>query len=235
MNIAIVEDDAATRAQLVRYIARYFDNRKGAYSVAEFSDGDEILENYRAAYDLILLDIQMARVDGMKTAEKIRRLDENVFLVFVTNLANYAIRGYSVNALDFILKPVNALMLNQLLQRVERLLDKRVKRFITLPTEQGLARLEVSQICYVETEGHTMSIHTDKGVYRLRETMKSMEGQLAEHGFYRCNNCYLVNLARVERVERGAAVVGGRELAISRPRYKGFMDALTEYIGGVRR
>ena len=87
-----------------------------------FSDGDEILDDFRADYDLILLD-------GLETAEKIRELDRNVYLVFVTNLANYAIRGYSVQAFDFVLKPVNYMMLKQLLQRIDKLVSSRQQAF----------------------------------------------------------------------------------------------------------
>lgn len=234
MHVAIVEDDVRVRARIVQYIEQSFEHDTRRFQVDEFSDGDEILENYRAEYDLVLLDIQMARLDGMKTAEKIRSLDENVYVAFVTNMAQYAIRGYSVNALDFILKPVNYLMVQQLLQRVETLLNKRTSKYITLPTDHGLTRLDVSEIDYIETEGHTLIIYTEKMVYRLNSTMKNMESQLENFGFYRCNNCYLVNLAKVERVNNGIVYINGHQLAVSRPRHKGFMDALVTYIGGVR-
>ncbi len=232
MHIAIVEDDQTTRAQLVSYIDRYFGGDQHFYRIDEFSDGLEIVEDYRASYDLILLDIQMAHMDGLKTAQEIRQVDENVYLVFITNLANYAIRGYSVNALDFVLKPVNYLMLEPILQRVEKLLARRVSQYVTFPTEQGLIRLSVDQVFYVETDGHMVLIHTDREVYRMRETMKEMEKQLSPLGFYRCNNCYLVNMNRLERVEKSIVRIAGQELSISRPRYKGFMDALADFIGG---
>jgi len=232
MRIAIVEDDEAMQRQLSGYLSDFYRERGGSCQITTFADGDEILENYKAAYDLIFLDIHMQRVDGMKTAEKIRQLDENVFLVFVTNLANYAIRGYSVGALDFLLKPVNYLMLKQLLIRVDKLMAARDKRFITLPTEKGMARLDVGQVYYVETEGHNLNIYTSQGIYRQRESMKNMESTLSGYHFARCNNCYLVNLAQVQRVEKSMVVVGDHELAISRPRYKQFMDALTRYLGG---
>ena len=232
MHIAIVEDDQTTRAQLVSYIDRYFDGDARFYRIDEFSDGLEILDDYRATYDLILLDIQMAHMDGLKTAQEIRQVDENVCLVFITNLANYAIRGYSVNALDFVLKPVNYLMLEPILQRVEKLLARRASQYVTFPTEQGLIRLSVDQVFYVETDGHMVLIHTDREVYRMRETMKEMEKQLSLLGFYRCNNCYLVNMNRLERVEKSIVRIAGQELSISRPRYKGFMDALADFIGG---
>ena len=219
MRLAIVEDDDKVRQQLQTYVLQYFQGRENDVEIRLFADGDEILEDYAADYDLIFLDIQMKRLDG---------------LAFITNLANYAIRGYAVHALDFILKPVNFLMLRQVLMSVERLLDQKPKRYITLPTDTGLTRLDVSQITYVETDGHAVSIYTEKGVYRLRQSMRGMEELLGKYGFFRCNSCYLVNLRHVERVENGGAIVGGQALTISRPRHKAFMEALTKYLGGAK-
>lgn len=233
MHIAIVEDDLRTQAQLKRYVLQYFSGREKTVRISVFSDGDEILDRYSADYDVIFLDIQMQRLDGMRTAEQIRHLDEDVYLIFITNMVHYAIQGYAVRALDFVLKPVNELMLQQLLQRVEKLLASNAQSFITLPTENSLTRIDVSQIFFVETENHSLRIHTEKGVYRLRDSMKNMEATLEPHHFFRCNSCYLVNLRHVERVENSVAkLTAGQELSISRPRYKAFMEALTRYIGG---
>lgn len=234
MRIAIVEDDLLMSDQLRDYVLQYFAGREHLCRITQFSDGDEILENYRADFDLIFLDIQMKRLDGLTTAQRIRELDDNVYLIFITNMAHYAIKGYSVNALDFVLKPVNYLMLRQLLTRVEQLLATRERKYITLPTERGMTRLEVSQIYYVETENHAVQVYTEKGAWRLRESMHAMETLLAEHQFFRCNSCYLVNLAHVEQVDGSVVVVAGSRLTISRPRHKAFMEALTKYIGGIK-
>ena len=231
MHIAIVEDDPNIQQQLSAYIEKFYEDDPHRYQLSVFSDGDEILEDYRADYDLILLDIQMKRLNGLETAEKIRELDRDVYLVFVTNLANYAIRGYSVQAFDFVLKPVNYMMLRQLLQRIDKLVSARQQRYVTLPTDLGLTRIDVSQIFYVETEAHFLIIKTDQGEYRMRDTMKNMEAVLDKYGFFRCNNCYLVNLKHVERVDGSSIFVRGEELAISRPRYKAFMETLTGYWG----
>ena len=126
MRLAIVEDDDKVRQQLQTYVLQYFQGRENDVDIRLFADGDEILEDYAADYDLIFLDIQMKRLDGLATAERIRERDEDVYLVFITNLANYAIRGYAVHALDFILKPVNFLMLRQVLISVENFTDKAI-------------------------------------------------------------------------------------------------------------
>ena len=231
MRIAIVEDDPAVQKQLQQYIRRYYGNDADRHPVSVFSDGDEILEDYRADWDLILLDIQMQFLDGLETARRLRKLDANVYLIFVTNLANYAIRGYSVNALDFVLKPVNYHMLSALLHRVEGLLASRQKAYLALPTDGGMIRVDVQEIRYVETQKHTSIVHTDRGDFSLRESMKNMEESLGKYAFFRCNNCYLVNLDRVEQVRGGEAMIAGEALAISRPRYKAFMEALTQHLG----
>ncbi len=231
MRIAIVEDDATVQQQLTAYIGKFYEEDSTRFKLSVFSDGDEILENFRADYDLILLDIQMKRLNGLETAEKIRQLDKNVYLVFVTNLANYAIKGYSVQAFDFILKPINYMMLKQLLQRVDKLVSTRQQHYLTLPTDLGLTRIDVNHIYYVETEAHFLIIKTDQGEYRMRDTMKNMEAVLEKYGFFRCNNCYLVSLNHVERVDGSTLYVNGEELVISRPRYKAFMETLTKFWG----
>lgn len=232
MRIAIVEDNAQERERIAAFTKRYFDEQGTACRLSLFSDGDELMEHYTADWDLIFLDIQMERMDGMAAAEMIRRLDRDVFLVFVTHLANYAIKGYGVYALDFLLKPVNYRILSQIFQRVERLLQERKKKFITLPALKGMTRVNVAEIYYVEVESHVLSVVTEQGVFRLRGTISGIEELLQGYGFFRCNNCYLVNLAQVNHVEQGMVVVGGHELTVSRPRQKKFMEALTRYIGG---
>ncbi len=232
MRIAIVEDNMQEQERIASMTKRYFDANGRNCQIVCFADGDELLEDYRPDWDIILLDIQMTRLNGMTAAEMIRKVDKDVFLIFVTNMANYAIRGYSVQALDFLLKPVNYRMLEQVFMQVERLLAERTKKFIALQTQKGMIRLDVSEIDYVEVESHVLSVITTQGVFRLRGTISSVEETLSNYGFYRCNNCYLVNLAHVTRVEQGTVVVGGHELAISRPRQKKFMEALTRHIGG---
>lgn len=232
MRIAIVEDNEQEQKRIAGYIKQYFDKQGKTYHLSVFADGDEIVEHYTAEWDLIFLDIQMERLDGMATAEKIRQLDRDVFLVFITNMAHYAIKGYAVRALDFMVKPVNDRILQQLLQQVERLLRERKKKFITLPTEKGLTRLSVSDIYYVEVKNHVLFVMTTQGEFRMRGTITGVEELLKDHNFFRCKNCYLVNLAQISHVSKGLVVVGGYELGVARPKQKELEAALIRYVRG---
>ena len=123
-QIAVVEDNDAMRAQLCGFIAQYAQESGHQLDVTAFSDGAQLVEPYRPGFDIIFLDIEMPTLGGMPTAERIRRQDPDVVLVFVTNMAQYAIRGYEVDALDFVLKPVSyyqfSTKLERALQRIRR-------------------------------------------------------------------------------------------------------------------
>ena len=106
ITIAIVEDEEAYAKQLTEYIEKYQQESGRRFKVIRFTDGDEIVEKYTGEYDIILMDIQMQFMDGMTAAEEIRKFDTKVVIMFITNMTNYAIRGYEVDAMDYVLKPV---------------------------------------------------------------------------------------------------------------------------------
>ena len=107
IRVAIVEDDLSCVQQLREYLSRYQKSSGEDIEVAVYPDGMAVVEQYRPVFDVLLLDIEMPRLDGMAAAREIRRTDPEVIMIFITNMARYAIKGYEVNALDFVLKPIN--------------------------------------------------------------------------------------------------------------------------------
>lgn len=232
IRVAVVEDDAEVQGVLQEYIRRYTRQYGTEFEVSVFADGVDILDNYRAVYDIIFLDVEMKHLDGMTTAERIRQMDADVILIFITNMAQYAIRGYSVGALDYVLKPVPYFAFSQQLLKAVSRLEKRAKHYLTVPVEGGLRRLDTASIYYLESEGHRVNFYTDEGDFSAPGALKTFEEKLAGRPFARCNSGYLVNLAQVQAVQQNTVQVGPYELQISRPKRKAFLAALTDYIGG---
>ena len=234
-RVAIVEDDDAVAQVFEQYIARYADENGGVFLVSRFSDGAEIVSDYKPVYDIIFMDIEMKQMDGMTAAQKIRELDNNVLLIFITNMSQYAIKGYSVNALDYLLKPVQYFVFSEQLKKSIETLQKRRPGFLLLPLKDGAVNIETSKIIYIESFKHQMTVYTKDGIYSLNHTMKKLEDELSGSSFFRCNNCYLVNLAYVRVISGLTLTVDKYTLTISRPRKKEFIKALNAYTrtGGV--
>ena len=232
IRIALVEDEAEVRAQLQGYVQRHTRQYGTEFAVTEFADGMELLDDYRPVYDILFLDVEMKHLDGMETARRVRELDKDVIIVFITNMPQYAIGGYAVGALDYVLKPVPYFAFSQQLRKAEEQLRRRVRHYLALPVEGGLRRLDSSLIYYLESEGHRVHFYTEEGDFAAAGTLKAFEEKLAERPFARCNSGYLVNLAQVKGVQQGMVQVGPYELQLSRPRRKAFLAALADHIGG---
>ena len=231
-RIAIVEDEAAIQEQLTGYVQRYTRQYCTPFEVSVFVSGVEILEDYRPVYDIIFLDVEMPHLDGMETARRIRALDSDVLLIFITNMAQYAIKGYAVGALDYVLKPVPYFAFSQQLQKAVNQLARRVRHYLAVPVDGGLRRLDAATVYYIESEGHRIHFYTEDGEFSAPGALKALEEKLASQPFARCNSGYLVNLAQVSGVQQNMVLVGPYELQISRPKRKAFLAALTDYIGG---
>ncbi|MCD8326810.1 MAG: LytTR family DNA-binding domain-containing protein [Lachnospiraceae bacterium] len=231
IHIAIVEDEQSYVTQFTEYLRRYEQESGNRLNISVFRDGEHILNNYKAVYDIILMDIQMRLMDGMTAAEKIRKQDQDVVIIFITNMTQYAIRGYAVDALDYVLKPVTYFAFSQRLDRAIGRIRKKDQYFLVFSTREGSRKVAASQVYYVESQGHTLVYHTKDGNLSATGTMKDGEESLRSHGFSRCNKGYLVNLEYVEAIRNGAVVVAGEELVISRGRKAEFMEDLTNHIG----
>lgn len=232
VRIAIVEDEQKSAELLQSFLARYQEERKCECKVQIFRDGDEIVNNYRPDYDIILMDVQMELLDGMTAAEVIRRQDPEVIIIFITNMAQYAIRGYAVDALDYVLKPVSYFAFSQRLDRAMERLIRRKKHYITVPQKGGAQKVDVSHVRYVESRGHTLVFHTRREEIVSTGTMKEMEDLLEPYGFFRSNKGYLLNLDYVDAIREGCAVIGQEQLIISRAKKNALLEALANHMAG---
>lgn len=234
IKIAIAEDSAEERARLLRYLNRYEQENNCAFDIQFYENGAAFVNAYQPGIDILLLDIEMPVMDGMRTARIIRERDREVVIVFVTNLAQYAVQGYEVEALDFIVKPLDwnvfAFRMTRILNRLERRQSEAAHSIVIRSEEGGLRRVSIPDLMYIEVSHHTLTYHTATGIFSERGTMRDAENMLLSHGFCRCNQCYLVNLRYVSSVDDDMVTVGGDHLRISRSKKKELVKALSEYM-----
>lgn len=231
----MVEDHEHDRKELKKCLNRYEEETRQKFQITEFTDGEDIVTDYTAEYDLILMDIEMTFLNGMKAAQKIRELDPDVIIIFITNAPQYAIQGYKVNALDYILKPFSYFSFSESMGRALRNVKTTEKEYITLALKGGKMKLDVSRICYVEVQDHLLIYHTTDGEFITKGAIRDAESQLDPKKFFRCNRCYLVNLEYVENYQGSDVTVYSDTIQVSRSRRKPFLDALNEYMNEVAK
>lgn len=231
IHIAVVEDDDLYANTLYDYLERFQKEENVSLTWKRFRDGDEIVENYEDTFHIILMDIEMQFMNGMEAADHIRKVDEQVEIIFVTNMAQYAISGYKVGALDYIVKPVEYMPFRESLKRAIRNADRRQKSYITLSLKEGIKKLYVGDITWIESRGHRLTFHTKYDNYETTVyTITEMEGKLTAHGFSRCNSGLLVNLRYVNGISGNQVIVNQTPLPLSRGRKNSFMEDMVSYL-----
>ncbi len=230
IRVAVVEDESSCQEQICGYLKRYGDENDIEFQTTVFVDGLDIVEDYNPVWDVIFLDIKMKHMDGMTAAAKIRTYDPGVVIIFVTTMAQYAIRGYEVDALDFVLKPVAYPQFAMKLTKAVGALKKKEEKYLLLPIEERRERVAANEVLFIEVRGHNLHVVTEKQTYVMRYSMQEMEKELAGCYFARCNHPYLVNLRNVTGVTKEEVLVGGYALPISRTKKKQFLSELSEYL-----
>ena len=232
--IAIVEDEDDAATTLRDYLGRYATEHDEAFDVTRFSSGLEF-ECTHARFDLIFMDIQIPGVNGMEAAQLLREHDDQTPLVFVTNLAQYAVRGYEVDALDFILKPVSYPNFRMRMDKAMRHVRRNASRSIAVGGRDDLRVLAVRDIEYVEVSRHDVSYHLvdEEEPLVAYGSLKATEAELEGAPFVRVSNSCLVNMAHIRQVKDGAIRMrGGGTLWFSRSRKREATATITSYFGG---
>lgn len=231
-NIAVVEDEDMAADLLISYIQRYSQLSGEKFNVSRFTNAADFLENYRAIYAVVFMDIQMPKMNGMDGAMELRKLDKTVSIIFITNLVQYSQKGYEVDAVSFLVKPVSYFDFSLKFCKALNIYVMNEERSITIKYRGGLCRISTDKLMYVEIIAHRLYYHLIDDDIEITGVLSEVEKELSEYGFLRCNSCYLVNPKFVVAVKGSEVQVGNRTLQISRPRRAAFLAELANWYAG---
>lgn len=229
IRVAIVDDEQKAIDNLVNLLKQYEKENEVDITISTFSDSAQFIFQYKPIYDLIFLDVQMPKYNGLQVAEEIRKKDSDVFLIFQTTFGQFALHGYQYDAMDYFVKPVTYQSLRMRLSMVKKKLSER-GGMISFPVEGGgIKILKLKDILYVEESGRNQVFHTVDGeefINIRRESLSSLEKKIGNDGFARCNSGFILNLKKCSEIKKNVVSIGGVTLEISRTYRQSFMEQL---------
>lgn len=229
-TVAIVEDNRGDFRRLQECLVRYAGEKGLAFDCRHFEEGVSFLTNYAPVYDVVFLDIGLPEPGGLRIAKKLREVDRRVALVFVTSFSQYAIDGYEVDALDYVIKPYSYELFARKIERILSAVSLNSGTDVLIPLTAGVYCVSSEKLFYVEVVGHKILYHTSDGVIESHGVLGELEEKFRPHGFSRCNKCYLVNLRHVKWVKGNILRIGDEELQISRARRNAFIEDINKWL-----
>ena len=231
-NIAVAENDPACAAIITEYIKQYALEHHLPIEVCQFRNAGELLAGFRPAWTAVIMDAELPDMDGISAAGEVRSMDESVLLVLIGNNLEQAVQGYTVGALDFIIKPLTRQQVILKMDRIVSAAHTRRPHYVLLSVKSGMIRISTEEILYVEVTDHHLHIVMTDRDFIVFDSLSHFEKMLPANEFSRCSQSYLVNLLHVAEIRPASILVGGYELPLSRMRRKAFLQAVSNRLAG---
>jgi Response regulator of the LytR/AlgR family len=218
LTIGICDDVQAERDSLSLLVENYFQRIDQRAKLLSYGDGEALLSaaSKGQAFDILILDVYMGTIDGLSVARRIREFDDGCCIFFATNSNSYAIKGYEVQALHYLLKPVDEEKIASALDRAMQVLKKRDKS-VQVQNRQGSYRVSLGDIVYAESSARILTLHMRSGeLLSYYDRLDNLERACGDSRFLRCHKSYLVNLDYVHSIANNKIQIEGeREIPIS--------------------
>ena len=235
LQIAVVDENPHDVVATGTCIEYFFDRfEKECYHIKEYDNGLDLIRS-DDLYDIVFLDARLNRLDGIELAQHMRRKNEDTLLVFATDMEEYAIQGYKVDALDFIIKPVTQLKIDCALKKAikripeKKLLPKQKPVSIELQMPSETVQVSSDEIRHIEVKDHILLFHTTVGEFKIYGRLTEMFRRLRGHPFVLCNRSNLVNLRFVSRMSNGRLEIDDTSIPIALARRKEVSLRFSQY------
>lgn len=230
--IAICDDEKETQILLENHLNKILTDINKEYKIQKYSSGEELLKSELNHIDILLLDIQMGQINGMDTARKIREVNNNMEIIFITSLIDYVQEGYEVRAYRYLLKPLELEELKKHVLKCIKEIEKNKNQYILIKNKSNTYKIYSNEIKYIEVQKKNMLIHTINKDFDARYSLEKIEKDLNVEGFVRCHKSFIINLNYVENIKSNVAILDSdEEVPISRYRHKDVKEKFLKFLG----
>ena len=218
-RIAICDDEQNQIEYITSIVASWSAHEGHGCEIRTFASAEAFLFEYEEdkAYDILLLDVEMKNINGIELAKCIRKDNNRAEIIFITSHFEFVGEGYEVDALLYLIKPISAEKLTQVLTKAAEKISVEPPS-VVISCEGETVKLYEADIRYVESFLHYIVIHTKDKEYKIKENISVFENRVSDD-FYRIHRSYLVSLKHITRISRTSVNIGNTELPLSRGKY----------------
>lgn len=239
INIAICEDNEVDKSLLELYIREVMEKQLekdliDGYTLYKYSSGNEMIETLeKYKYHLVFLDMYMGDILGIEVAKKLREIDGQTIIIFVTSSTDFAVEGYTVRAYHYLVKPIMGLQVVEVINSaVSHILEKE-DRYVLIPTLDGLTKVKLQDIYYIECVARKTLVIMRNSTFTCTYNINTLEEKLNHLGFIRCHRSFIINLKYIKTLKAGTVIMENEEeVLLSKYRQKEVRARLTEFLGG---
>lgn len=215
-KIAICDDNELQRQMLAEILKEYCRRNYEKLELLEYNCGESLIfdvEDDECDVDLIFLDICMPGIDGMYTARRLRELNCNIEIVFLTATPDYALAGYDVQATGYLVKPIDRKKLDALLRHI---FWREHRKRIEIKCGKQYRYPYISDIMYIESSNHKAMLHlADETQISTIEKLSTLKERIDDSHFLQCHQSYLVNMNYIADIRKNIILSDGKEIPIS--------------------
>lgn len=233
IRIAIVEDNPDEQNALCAVLEQIRTANGDVYEIRCFPNGFSFVDTFKPDFDLIFLDIAMPGIDGMNTAKQIRAIDPDVVIVFITSLAQYAMQGYEVEAMDYVLKPADPERISRLMKKAKDKIEKRGSNaeIVVKTPSLGFRKILSRDLVYVRSDEHMLIYVLMQETIETWGSLKAISVNLPEHRFYRLGRSHLINLSFVKALQKDVLIMkNGDEIPFPKSGRSKFLKAMDDFL-----
>ena len=228
MKIAICDDEKEIREVLKNKIEKYYFPHSIEFSIREYASGEELLEEDLNEIEVLFLDVDMPGKNGMETAGEIRKVNQEMIIVFLTAYSEFVFESFKVDAFRYLVKPLKDSDLEEVLQTVEDMLYKDEDDYLSFQFQNENYHIRYKDIIYIDGMRNKIWIHCKEKTYRWRGVFKNLEEILREKGFFQVHRSYIINMEKIQMCNSQTVLMeDDSEVPISRYKLDSFRE---EYV-----
>lgn len=233
-TIALVDDEKIQQDLIKKLLKEYEAMHSIQLNIFTFESAEAFLFHFEEdkSVELLILDIEMGKMNGMELAHYLRKQRHDLKILFVTGYSKYSLDGYKVDAVDYLLKPIDREKLFQVLDRI-RALRPRKNEYLILETTDGSARINQRDLISLEALGHETIIQTVEEPIEIKQGLGTIQAELPENIFVKPHRSYLINIEHVNKISKTEVyLTNGVTVPVSRRLYKKVNESFIRYFRG---